>query len=106
MNAGDLLAFEASGSWSVGAWVGACGPGGLEGLANYSLDSSYPHACLLVRVGEALVAAGSKSRLVGGEPTGAATLRCNDKKAHDNHGAISVRLVLAPLSMLREAVQK
>jgi hypothetical protein len=98
---GDLLAFEASGQWTIGNWVGSCGPGGMTGHQNYSLQPDHPLGCLLVRAGETAVAAGNQSGIfpISGSG-GAVAMRCNDKNCADNSGSLSVRVVLVPMSII------
>ena len=99
--AGDLFAFEASGTWSVGGWAGSCGPGGMGGYEGYSVVREKPHGCLLVRVGETVVSAGNKGGIINvAAPGELIAMRCNDKKATDNAGALSLRVVLVPMSAL------
>ena len=98
---GDILVFGASGAWSVGSWAGACGPGGVAGYEKYSLDTDYAHGALLMRCGDGTLAGGAASGAFVIKSDGAISLRCNDKKATDNRGAISVRLVLAPMSQAK-----
>jgi hypothetical protein len=99
---GDMLALEATGAWSVGAWAGSCGPGGMAGYANYSLVADKPHGCLLVRAGDTMISAAKASGIFQiPAPGGSVTMRCNDKKATDNSGTLAVRIVLVPFGAHR-----
>ncbi len=97
---GDLIGISASGEWTLGTFVGKCGPGGFAGdeLDRLSIDGQYTHGSLLLRAGKAVIVAGVVSGLVRIENEGGElTVRVNDKNLTDNSGFLSLRVVVVPL---------
>lgn len=105
---GDLVSFEATGSWKLGFMIADAGPEGLStpsiedsrmtgrDYAGYSVEASRNHGCLLLRVGDAVIAGQAKHGLARASQSGFIEGRCNDKKYTDNRGKVVVRLAVIP----------
>ena len=99
--AGDVVAYESLGQWSMGPFAGTCGPSGFTNgdFAKYAVYR-FPCGALLLRVGEGgnvFVAAGQGLMPVTGDG-GQVSARCNDRDCSNNKGLVSLRVVMVPFS--------
>ena len=96
---GDLVVFEAGGTWSLGRYAGSCKAPGLSGdrYRAHSTVGELPHGCLLVRYGTNLFAVG-KSTAAWRVSTSASRLeaKCNDETYRDNTGSLRLRVLVLP----------
>ncbi|MCE9635826.1 MAG: hypothetical protein K8T90_08985 [Planctomycetes bacterium] len=108
VSVGDIIAFEASGTWKLGFMISAVGPEGLptpsiqdsakKGLdyGHLNVDPAHNHGCLLLRVGTSIVAAQASQGLARATESGAIEGRCNDTRYTDNKGSLTVRVAVIP----------
>lgn len=89
VNRGDVVSITARGSWSMGPFIGACGPVGFApGLhSRYNLTSIANHGALIVRIGNGVWNTPGEFTA---RNSGVLYFSPNDNEAFNNGGSLRV----------------
>lgn len=90
--AGDYIFVRASGTWTLGPFIGSCGVEGFDSTDDYCLYSGHETGALLVLMDNQILCSGQDDKAAP-SPGGRLMARCNDSFHNDNSGALSVRVV-------------
>lgn len=88
---GDIVTLKASGSITLGDWLGDCSPSGVSGNQNYNIEPAFNHGSLIARIGSGEWFYVGTHKTFRAEESGLLQLKINDNDLWNNDGYFEVR---------------